>query len=171
MRYLLISKLISILMIAAAPTASAGDNQAQPDEVTAKVRKAAAFLSEQGAAGLDVLRDKNSEFMWKDTYVFVVNCDADEVLANPAFPERQGGDIKQHADYNGKPYGRELCRTANEPSGGWVEYVWLKPGGDVPLRKISYVMSVHGMPYQVGAGIYHPTIKLEDLAAAVEMSE
>ena len=40
------------------------------------------------------------------------------------------------------------------------------PGpGDVPLRKISYVMSVAGQPYQLGAGIYDETVTLEELAA------
>ena len=49
----------------------------------------------------------------------------------PAFPARQGGDIKQHTDYNGYQYGLDLCETAQQAGGGWVEYVWLKPGGDV----------------------------------------
>jgi cytochrome c len=128
-----------------------------------KVRKAAALLAEQGAAGLAALRDSTSEFTWKDTYVFVVDCDADEVLANPAFPVRQGGDIKQHTDYNGMRYGLALCETAKRPRGGWVEYAWPRPGGGEPSRKISYVVSVDGLPYQLGAGIYDETITIEEL--------
>ncbi|MDJ0949107.1 MAG: cache domain-containing protein [Alphaproteobacteria bacterium] len=159
-------------MLAAGPAMAVTlGGQADPDEVVAKVRKAAALLAREGEAGLEVIRDRRSEFTWKDTYVFVVNCEADEVLANPAFPERQGGDIKQHTDYNGKQYGLELCKTAQLPGGGWVEYVWLKPGGEVPLRKISFVMSVEGRPYQLGAGIYDKTVRLEDLAAVLEMSK
>lgn len=136
---------------------------ASPAEVIEKVRKAATLLEERGAAGLEILRDPSSEFMWKDTYVFVVNCDADEVMANPAFPERVGGDIKQHADYAGKPYGMELCETAQRTGGGWVEYVWPRSGGGEPTRKTSYVVSVPGQPYQVGAGIYNETVSLEEL--------
>lgn len=136
---------------------------ANPEEVVLKVRKAAALLAEQGVEGLDVLRDPSSEFTWKDTYVFVVNCEIDEVLANPAFPERQGGDIKQHTDYAGKPYGLELCETATQSGGGWVEYTWLRPGGGEPARKISYVVSAEGHPYQLGAGIYNDTITISEL--------
>ena len=127
------------------------------------MHKAAALLENQGAAGLEVIRDRTSEFTWKDTYVFVVDCDADVVLANPAFPERQGGDIKQHTDYNGKQYGLELCETAKQPGGGWVEYVWPKPSGGEPSRKISYVITVDSLSYQVGAGIYNETISVAEL--------
>jgi hypothetical protein len=153
------------ILLGAGPALAADEDHARPDEVIAKVRGAAALLAERGPAGLDTLRDASSEYTWKDTYVFVVDCDADEVMANPAFPSRQGGDIKQHTDYDGKQYGNALCETAGRPGGGWIEYVWLKPGGDVPLRKISYVMSVAGQPYQLGAGIYDETVTLEELAA------
>lgn len=142
--------------------------QATPVEVISKVRKAAVLLAAQGEAGLKVIRDSNSEFTWKDTCVFVVNCDADLVMANPAFPERQGGDIKQHTDYNGKRFGPELCKTAKQPGGNWVEYVWPRPGGGKPSRKISFVVSVDGLPYQVGAGIYNETITLEELNRITE---
>ena len=175
MKTILIPVLAGALLAAGTVAATAGpttiQDQAQPGEVAAKVRKAAALLAKRGAMGLAVLRDPNSEFSWKDTYVFAVNCEADEVLANPAFPERQGGDIKRHTDYNGKRYGLELCATAQKRGGGWVEYVWLKPGGEVPLRKFSFVMSVAGQPYQVGAGIYDQTVTLEEVIAIAEMSE
>ena len=171
MRHLLIPALASTLLAIGTPTVFAEEGHAEPGEVAAKVRQAAALLADQGAAGLEILRDNRSEFTWKDTYVFAVDCEADTVLANPAFPERQGGDIKKHTDYNGKQYGLDLCRTAQKPGGGWVEYVWLKPGGDVPLRKFSFVMSVEGSSYQVGAGIYDQTITLEEVIAIAEMSK
>ena len=142
--------------------------QATPAEVVAKVRKAAKLLSEQGSTGIEVLRDRNSEFTWKDTYVFVVDCHADLVLANPVFPKREGGDIKQHTDYNGQRYGLKLCETAGNSGGGWVEYIWPKPGGGKPLRKISFVMSVEGLPYQLGAGIYNETVSIEELDQLLE---
>ena len=145
------------------PVTWAQEGQAGPAEVVSKVHKAAALLAERGAAGLEVIRDNKSEFTWKDTYIFVVDCEADKVMANPAFPARVGGDIKQHTDYNGKQYGLELCETAKRPGGGWVEYVWPKPGGGNPLRKISFVMSVDGLPYQLGAGIYNETVTFEEL--------
>jgi len=127
---------------------------ATADEVVAKVERAVALIRRDEDAGLDAIADPLGEFVWKDTYVFVVDCEADRVIANPAFPERVGGDIKQHTDYAGYRYGLALCETAGRPSGGWVEYVWLRPGTNTPTRKSSYVRSVPGTNYQLGAGIY-----------------
>ena len=66
--------------------------------------------------------------------------------------------------------GSSCARPHNSPDGGWVEYVWLKPGGQMPLRKVSFVLSVDGLPYQVGAGIYDQTMTLEDVIAIAEVS-
>lgn len=156
--------------LAAGAAWSAGeDGRATPDEVVAMVRAASALLAEQGEAGLETIRGANSAFVWKDSYVFVVNCEADQVLANPAFPEHEGGDIRQHTDVSGYQYGQELCEVAERPDGGWVEYVWPRPGDDEPQRKVSYVISVDGLPYQVGAGLYDDTISVGELAAMTTM--
>jgi len=163
MRNTLVAAISTTLFAFGATQTAADDKSAGPDEVVSKVHKAAALLAADGDAGLAVIRDNTSEFTWKDTYIFVVNCSADEVMANPAFPSRQGGDIKQHTDYDGKQYGLELCATAERPGGGWLEYVWPRPGGGEPSRKISFVMSVDGLPYQVGAGIYDETVSFEEL--------
>ncbi len=162
MKRVLFSMLVATLASGGMSIGLAQDN-AGPTEVVAKVRKAAALLAARGPSGLEVVRDKTSEFTWKDTYIFVVDCDADKVMANSAFPARVGGDIKKHTDYNGKQYGLELCEVAKRPGGGWVEYVWPRPGGGKPSRKVSFVMSVDGLPYQLGAGIYDEAITLEDL--------
>ena len=156
------------LLNSCGPGNSSQKGQATPIEVVKKVHKAAALLANKDINGLEIIRDSASEFKWKDTYIFVVNCEKDLVMANSAFPEREGGDIKQHTDYNGKRYGLKLCDTAKRPGGDWVEYIWLKPGGDRPLRKISYVISVKGLPYQVGAGIYNEDISIEELRQLTE---
>ncbi len=143
--------------------ADASGVSATPEEAVQKVRTAVSLLSRDGALGLDVIRDPNSEFRWKDSYVFVVDCDADRVMANAAFPERVGGDIKQHTDYAGYRYGTALCETASQPGGGWIEYVWLKPGLDTPQRKVSFVVTVPGHPFQVGAGVYDDAVSLTAL--------
>lgn len=145
---------LSLAAVAHADSGQADPAHADSGEVVLKVEQAVALLRDHGDAALAALRDPHGRFVWKDTYVFVVNCDDDIVVSNPAFPERVGGDIKQHTDYAGKQYGLELCRTASRPGGGWIEYVWLPPGTDTPKRKLSFVRSVPGRPYQVGAGVY-----------------
>ncbi len=141
---------------------------ATPQEVVTKVKKAAQLLKDQGMKGLEVLRDGSSEFSWKDTYVFSFNCAEDKVLANPAFPDRVGGDIKQHTDFNGFRYGVKMCEESGRPKGVWVEYIWPRPQGGDPMRKISYVMTVKSLGIQVGSGIYNETITLEELNKLIE---
>ena len=40
----------------------------------------------------------------------------------------QPKSIIQITDNNGKFIFKELCKAGSEPRGGWVEYVWTKPG-------------------------------------------
>lgn len=152
-----------LMTLAIHANGSAADTRATVAEVMVKVDQAVALLEELGEAALNTIADPASGFVWQDSYVFVVNCDADRVLVNPAFPERIGGDIKQHGDYAGNPYGERLCRTAAEPDGGWLEYVWQRPGDALARRKVSYVRSVPGLPLQVGAGVYDEEIPLAEL--------
>ncbi len=154
---------VGIVCLFAAGGTAAASETARPEDVIAKVREAAALLQAQGAGALAVIGDPSSRFTWKDTYVFVVDCEADAVLANAAFPERVGGDILQHTDYAGFRYGPALCEVAARPGGGWIEYVWLRPGRETPERKISFVLSVPGLSYQVGAGVYDGAITLDAL--------
>ncbi len=134
--------------------ASAEAHGATADEVVATVQRAAALLHEDQESAIAAISERSGDFVWKDTYVFVVNCAADRVVANPAFPERVGGDIKQHTDYAGYRYGETLCETAALAGGGWVDYVWLRPGSSTPQRKSSFVIAVPDTDLTVGAGIY-----------------
>ncbi len=164
-----VTAILFLLLIVAADSdagSNAGSNasrrSATAAEVIDRVQKAVELLRDQGDAAIAAISDPEGSFVWKDSYVFVVNCEADRVIANPAFPERVGGDIKQHTDYAGYRYGKELCKSAQADGGGWLEYSWLKPGHGTPQRKLSFVMSVPGRPYQVGAGLYPTTAESHD---------
>ncbi|MEA3223454.1 MAG: calcium:proton antiporter, partial [Thermodesulfobacteriota bacterium] len=54
-------------------TAYAGD-KATPKEVVQKVRTAADFLSKAGKPGLPEFNDPKGRWVWKDTYVWVLDC-------------------------------------------------------------------------------------------------
>jgi heme-degrading monooxygenase HmoA len=135
---------------------------ASPQEVIEKVHKAAELLKSTGKEGLEILRDRKSEFTWKDTYIFVIDVEESLVLSNPAFPERQGGNIREHLDWNNKHYGIELCDVAQQ-GGGWIEFIWPKPGTTAGIRKVSYIYPVSGYRYTVCAGIYNETMTVEEL--------
>lgn len=144
-----------------------------PQDVIAKVRGAAAYLAEKGNSGLATFERRDSPFIWKDTYVFVYNCAADVIVAHPVAASR-GMKISSLKGADGKAYGRSLCEAANKAGGGWIEYVWPKPvaGGngqviysDRAFRKVSYMLSVDGQPYEVGAGMYNDAMTIDQLNA------
>lgn len=49
--------------------------------------------------------------------------------------------------------------------GGWIEFVWPKPGTEKGVRKVSYIYPIPGMRYTVCAGIYNDSMTLDELNA------
>jgi hypothetical protein len=173
MRYLK-SAIAFLVVLGWVTTAMAADDQATPEEVIAKVRAAAAYIATEGEAGLSLFDDARSDYVWKDSYVFVWDCAADKVVAHPV-PANRGLTISTISDITGKALGPALCAAAKRPQGGCAEYPWprtvhaagakdLAYTGE-PARKVTYMFSVDGQPYQVGAGIIDETHTLEQLDA------
>jgi cytochrome c len=157
-----------------ATMATAADGQATPEEVIAKVRAAAGYIETEGVAGLSLFDEADTDYVWKDSYVFVWDCATDKVVAHPV-PANRGLEISTIKDINGKALGPLLCAAAKRPHGGWVEYAWprtVRPAGadnleysGEPERKVTFMLSVAGQPYQVGAGIIDETDTLAELDA------
>ena len=133
-----------------------------PQEVVENVHKAAELLKTKGKEGLEMLRDPQYELNTGDAYIFIIDVEESLVVSNPRFPERNGGNIREHLDWAGKHYGIELCDVAMR-GGGWIEFVWPKPGSTEGVRKISYIYPVPGLRYTVCAGIYDDTMSLDEL--------
>lgn len=140
-----------------------GQDQAKPEEIIVHVRKASAFLSASGEAGLEAFNAPQGEWVWKDTYIFVYNCEKGIIAAHPTSPNLIGKNMMGLKDIRGNLFFVELCRAAREPLGGWAEYWWPKPDSLEPMRKVSYMFQVPGQPYQVGAGIYESAAAIQDL--------
>lgn len=150
---------------------------ATPEEVVAKVKAAAAYLAKEGEAGLATFDKLDSEFVWKDTYVFVYDC-ADDVIAAHPVAESRGVSISGLRGGDGEAFGIALCDAAKKPGGSWIEYQWRRPLGETSteglaysgdyVRKVSYMLAVDGTPYEVGAGIFDDKTTLESLDALVK---
>ncbi len=143
-----------------------------PAEVIAKVKEAAAFLAEKGEAGLAEFNDPNGRWSWKDTYVFVFDCEKGVIIGHPS-KDLVGIDLASRTDKNGLKFNVALCKEAEKPNGGWVEYwrptdVIDEAGNAEYRRKVSYMMAVPGQKMQVGAGIYEPTLTVDELNAMIE---
>jgi len=145
-----------------------GPGHATPEEVVGKVRGAARYLAEAGGDGLARFKGKGSEYVWKDTYVFVADCNKRTIVAHPIMPERDGKPIADGPTYGGVSAAQRAeaqCAAAGKPGGGWFEYPFPKPGEERPSRKIAYMLAVPGTPYVVGAGVYDETVTLGELEA------
>jgi cytochrome c len=155
--------LVGLLTATLATGAVAQQGSATPEEVLQKVNAGAEYIAQAGEAGLNTFRSKDSEYVWKDSYVVVQNCEEGTVVAHPISPELEGTDLSTLTDETGKTFAQELCEQAQRPQGGWVEYMWPKPGGQEPSRKISYARSIDGTSYVVVGGVYDDDATIEDL--------
>ncbi len=156
------------LVLACADTARTQQDHATPEEVMRQVRQAAQDIAKAGEAGLATFSSTNATSVWKDSYTFVVSCQGGQAVtvAHPTRPELIGQPVAEVLTFGPKPGERiaaEFCAAGRRPHGGWVEYNFPKLGGAQPARKVSYLLAVPGTPYVVGAGIYDPAARIEDL--------
>ncbi|WP_291993257.1 cache domain-containing protein [Candidatus Accumulibacter sp. ACC003] len=153
----------------AALAAEAG--AAAADEAISKVRAAAQFLHQKGSSGYAEFNNKDGRWVWKDSYVFVYDCRQDRMMAHPMRPDLVGKPIMQITDNTGKYIFRELCKAGAEPHGGWVEYMWSKPGAGALSRKLSYSLAADiafASGIQVSAGIYDEKLTVQELDKVLE---
>ena len=144
-----------IFLLTTCFAALAWAESATKDEVIAKCEAAAKLIQEKGVdAASQIIGDKAGPFVWKDTYVFLMDLDG-KMIAHPIKPELTKEDnLLKVADTDGKPLFVEFVQVAGSQGQGWVDYMWPKPGQDKPAAKSSYIYRVPNTPYFVGAGIY-----------------
>ncbi|EXI81150.1 MAG: Methyl-accepting chemotaxis protein 4 [Candidatus Accumulibacter appositus] len=144
---------------------------ATPEEVISKVRAAASFLHNKGTSGYADFNNRDSNWVWKDSYVFVYDCRQDRMIAHPMRPDLVGKPIMQITDNSGKYIFKELCKAGNQAHGGWVEYAWSKPGAGALSRKISYALAADisfASGIQVSAGVYDELMTIPQLDAVLK---
>lgn len=161
--------LASVLAIGAPSFAQqASRDSATPEEVVTKVLEAVQYLREKGKAGFADFTSTSERWLWKDSYVFLYNCEKNVMVAHPLRPDLVGRPLLQIKDSNNKPIFKELCAAGAKPNGGWVEYSWPKPGEGGVSRKISYAHTADvsfEFGVQAAAGIYNNEASVEELTA------
>jgi cytochrome c len=138
--------------------ASVFAESATKEECIAKSKEAAKMINEKGLeAAVQEINKKDGMFVWKDTYVFLMDLKGD-MLAHPMKPDLIGKNLMGATDKAPKGQEKflfkefvELAQTKGE---GWVSYMWPKVGETTPSKKISYVYRVPGKDLFVAAGIY-----------------
>jgi len=99
--------------------------------------------------------EMGADWMGGDYYIFVVGPD-ERTLCHPN-PAIIGTPEKDIVDANGKKVGELISVAAHRTGGGWVEYVWPRPGQTTPVKKSTFATRVKGPDgkwYIVGSGAY-----------------
>jgi cytochrome c len=141
-----------------------GQEKATPQQVVQKVQQAAGYLSKKGEAGLTTFKERRSDYVWANTYVFVIDCQQKKVAANPLFGF-EDMPLSALKDPTGKVIGPMFCPVGST-KGYWVEYHWPKAGQKEPARKLTYIEPVPDTPFTVGAGIYNDQFTITDVEEA-----
>jgi cytochrome c len=130
-----------------------------PQQIVDQVKAAAALVTADGTASFARFRGKDSPFIFAGTYIWIH--DRDGVMRmHPVKPKMETKPLLGLKDANGKAFFVDMNKMAAE-GGGWVDYVWPKPGEKEPSLKVSYVMEAkHGDEvFIVGCGVYDLTVE------------
>ena len=119
------------------------------------VNDALSLIRTMGKDAFPTLRDTASEFVYKDTYVFVLDT-LYNTLVNPADPSLEGKNQKDMKDAAGKLFIQDIVKVALDNGQGWVDYLWPKPGTTKAVHKSSFIKKiiVRGEILVVGTGVY-----------------
>jgi len=131
------------------------DMPVQRSFIIEAVNSAVELLETKGSKAFKILRDKRSQYVYQDTYVFVISDNGVELL-NVAFPKLEGRNVIDYKDSEGNYFVREFINVAKSKGQGWVDYPWPKPGDVEKSQKSAYVKKaiVDGKMVVVCAGLY-----------------
>jgi methyl-accepting chemotaxis protein len=100
---------------------------------------------------LKSLRYSGAEYFW-------INDMQPKMVMHPIQPDRDGTDLSETKDPDGKRLFVEFVKVVQAHGAGVVPYMWPKPGGTKPVMKISYVKGFAPWGWVVGSGVYVDTV-------------
>jgi cytochrome c len=122
------------------------------DEAAALVKKAVAYLKENGKEKAFVeFNNVKGQFVDRNLYIFVYNMSGKN-LAHGANPRMVGKDQIEMKDVDGKYIIRSFIELTSAKGSGWVDYKWPNPVTKAIESKSSYVEKVDDVI--IGCGIY-----------------
>ncbi|MGA3196989.1 MAG: methyl-accepting chemotaxis protein [Terriglobales bacterium] len=125
---------------------------AYQQETEGKLSRADA--QQQAIAAIRQLRYGGNNYFW-------INDDHPTMIMHAMKPEMNGSDLTEFKDPTGKRVFVEFVEAAQAPGGGFVHYLWPKPGKERPVAKLSFVKKFGPWGWIVGTGVY-----IDDVDAA-----
>ncbi|WP_417070026.1 methyl-accepting chemotaxis protein [Niveibacterium terrae] len=115
-------------------------------------------LSEAQAQAGAIAALRATRYAGKD-YFFIISS-AHTYVLQPSRPEAEGSSVAGLRDAKGKLFAMEMDSAARS-GGGFVDYLFPRPGSQEPVPKLSYVARSEPWGWVVGTGIY-----IDDVDAA-----
>jgi methyl-accepting chemotaxis protein len=106
------------------------------------------------AAAIKVMRYERNDYFW-------INDFHPRVVMHPVNAALVGQDVSGFADPNGKLIYMEAVAIAKRDGGGFMEYMWPKPGETEPKPKLSYVKLYSRWNWVIGSGIHLEDVRSE----------
>lgn len=133
------------------------DLATEPLWIELLVREAVDLIKTAGDAAFPIISSRSSQFMYRDTYVFVLNEQGIELAAG-AFPELIGKNLLTLPGFPRKQLIRDEIAFAKRYGAGWMTGAWPRPGESEPRPERIYLQSFRkeGTLLIVGSGIYEP---------------
>ena len=123
-------------VLAASPALTADFGTAA--EAKAMLGKVVTEINKNKAAALAKFNRGEGGFKDRDLYPFCAGSDG----ITTAHPTEVGKSMKEIMDKEGKAFGQEMFKVAEEGKVKEVTYMWPRPGGTTPVQKVSYVTKV-----------------------------
>lgn len=108
------------------------------------------------------MRYGKNEYFW-------INDMSANVVMHPIKPELDGKSGANIRDPNGVAVFEAFADKVRKEKAGFVEYLWPKPGKDIPVEKISYVKGFEPWGWVVGSGLYTDDLWDEFVSKLTEM--
>ncbi len=155
--------LISILglIIISCFTANVFAEGLSPQLCKDKVITATKLIAAEGEAAFAKIKDPEGEFRFAggQGYIWIQDLNPTMIM-HPIKPSLDGKDLSTLQDKNGVLFFIAFNEIAEEnAAGGWVGYLWPKPGAKEVSPKVSFVKLVeyNGKEYVAGSGMYDVT--------------
>ncbi|TYL47357.1 methyl-accepting chemotaxis protein [Marinomonas sp. IMCC 4694] len=107
-------------------------------------------------------RYDESEYFWINDYNAVM-------IMHSVSPALDGKPLADLKDKNGKKLFSEFVTVVKKQGGGFVDYLWPKPGSEKPVDKISYVQGFEPWGWIIGSGIYLDDVDTQFRQEAVKL--
>lgn len=107
---------------------------------------------QQAMQAIKGLRYSGNEYFW-------INDMQPRMLMHPINAALDGKDLSANKDPTGKHLFVEFVKIVKAEGGGFVPYMWAKPGNPEPVPKVSYVKGFEPWGWIIGSGVYMDTVE------------